>query len=86
MKAKVYVTLKKSVLDPQGKAIYHALASMGFGEVQNVRMGKYLELELGTADKSQAENKIKQMCQKLLANTVIEEYKFEILNSKSETN
>ena len=78
MKAKVYVTLKKSVLDPQGKAVHQALSSMGFSEVKDVRMGKYVELELGTIDKTQAEDKIKTMCEKLLANTVIEEYRYEI--------
>ncbi len=78
MKAKVYVTLKKSVLDPQGKAVHHALTAMGFGDVTDVRMGKYLELEIAGADKPQTENKIKQMCEKLLANTVIEEYRYEI--------
>ena len=62
MKAKVYVTLKKSVLDPQGKAVHQALAAMGFPEVKGVRMGKYLELELASGDKSQAEAKIKTMC------------------------
>lgn len=78
MKAKVYVTLKKSVLDPQGKAVQHALSSLGFNEVKDVRMGKYIELDLGVADKSQAEAKIKSMCEKLLANTVIEEYRYEL--------
>ena len=78
MKAKVYVTLKKSVLDPQGKAVQHALSTLGFSEVKDVRMGKYIELDLGTADKAQAEQKIKSMCEKLLANTVIEEYRFEL--------
>ena len=78
MKAKIYVTLKRSVLDPQGKTIQHALATMGFNEVKDVRMGKYIELELGSVDKSQAEKKIKMMCEKLLANTVIEEYKYEL--------
>ena len=78
MKAKVYVTLKKSVLDPQGKAVEHALSSMGFNEAKSVRMGKYIELELKDMDKSQAEQKIKIMCEKLLANTVIEEYRFEL--------
>lgn len=78
MKAKVYVTLKRSVLDPQGKAVHQALGAMGFSEVKDVRMGKYVELELGTADKAQAEGKIKSMCEKLLANTVIEEYRYEI--------
>ncbi len=78
MKAKVYVTLKRSVLDPQGKAIQHALTTMGFDEVKDVRMGKYIELDLGAVDKLQAEKKIKTICEKLLANTVIEEYKYEL--------
>ena len=78
MKAKVYVTLKKSVLDPQGKTVQHALSTMGFSEVKDVRMGKYIELDLGVIDKVQAEKKIKAMCEKLLANTVIEEYRFEL--------
>lgn len=78
MKAKVYVTLKKSVLDPQGKAVQHALASMGFQEAKDVRIGKYIELDLAAADKAQAEAKVKTMCEKLLANTVIEDYKIEL--------
>ncbi len=78
MKAKVYVTLKKSVLDPQGKTVQHALSSLGFNEVKDVRMGKYIELELNGMEKSQAEAKVKNMCEKLLANTVIEEYRYEI--------
>ena len=78
MKAKVYVTLKRSVLDPQGKAVQHALSSIGFGAVKDVRMGKYIELDLGSADRVQAEKDLKAMCEKLLANTVIEEYRFEL--------
>ena len=78
MKAKVYVTLKKSVLDPQGKTVQHALSTMGFNEVKDVRVGKYIELELGEISKSQAEQKIKTMCEKLVANTVIEEYRYEL--------
>ena len=78
MKAKVYVTLKKSVLDPQGKAVAHALSSMGFGEVRDVRVGKFIELELGGLERAAAEQKIKTMCEKLLANTVIEEYRYEM--------
>ncbi len=79
MKAKVYVTLKKSVLDPQGKAVQHALSTMGFNEVKDVRVGKYIELELGAIDKAKAEAKIRTMCEKLLANTVIEEYRCELV-------
>jgi phosphoribosylformylglycinamidine synthase len=78
LKAKVYVTLKKSVLDPQGKAVTHALSTMGFQEVKDVRVGKYIELELGAIDKAQAENKVKTMCEKLLANTVIEDFRYEL--------
>ena len=78
MKAKVYVTLRKSVFDPQGKAVQEALSSMGFNEVQNVRMGKYIELDLGATEKSKAEEKLKTMCEKLLANTVIEDYRYEL--------
>ena len=78
MKAKVYVTLKKSVLDPQGKAVQHALSSMGFNEVKDVRVGKFIELDLGASDRAQAEQKIKTMCEKLLANTVIEDFKYEL--------
>lgn len=78
MKAKVYITLKKSVLDPQGKAVRHALYTMGFGEVKDVRMGKYIELELGAVEKEKAEEKIKTMCEKLLANTVIEDFRYEL--------
>lgn len=79
MKAKVYVTLKKSVLDPQGKTVQHALESMGFREAKDVRIGKYIELDLGNVDKSKAEQNLKTMCEKLLANTVIEEYRYEFV-------
>ncbi|HTL70069.1 MAG TPA: phosphoribosylformylglycinamidine synthase subunit PurS [Candidatus Eisenbacteria bacterium] len=78
MKAKVYVTLKKSVLDPQGKAVQQALSSIGFGSVKDVRMGKYIELDLGSTTAPEAEKELKAMCEKLLANTVIEEYRFEL--------
>lgn len=78
MKATVYVTIKQNVLDPQGTAVQGALHTMGFAEVSKVRIGKYLELELDTADRSVAEAQIKAMCEKLLANTVIEDYRFEL--------
>ncbi|HUC93776.1 MAG TPA: phosphoribosylformylglycinamidine synthase subunit PurS [Paenibacillus sp.] len=78
MKATVYVTIKQNVLDPQGTAVQGALHSMGFDEVNKVRIGKYLELELDTADRGEAEARIKAMCEKLLANTVIEDYRFEL--------
>ncbi|WP_274648967.1 phosphoribosylformylglycinamidine synthase subunit PurS [Paenibacillus humicola] len=78
MKAKVYVTIKQNVLDPQGSAVQGALHSMGFGEVGRVRIGKYLELELETSDRAEAETRLKTMCEKLLANTVVEDYRFEL--------
>ena len=79
MKARVFVTLKKSVLDPQGKAIHSALDSLGFRDVSDVRCGKMIELKLkpGTQRDAAAES-IKNMCEKLLANTVIEDYRWEI--------
>ncbi|EXX85614.1 phosphoribosylformylglycinamidine synthase [Paenibacillus darwinianus] len=78
MKATVYVTIKQNVLDPQGTAVQGALHSMGFDEVGKVRIGKYLELQLDTADRGEAETRLKAMCEKLLANTVIEDYRFEL--------
>jgi phosphoribosylformylglycinamidine synthase PurS subunit len=78
MKATVHVTLKPGVLDPQGQAIGHALHGLGFAGVQSVRMGKYLELDLAETDRAKAEETVKAMCEKLLANTVIESYRVEI--------
>lgn len=77
MKAKVYVTLKKGVLDPQGKAVLSALNSMDFNEVKDVRIGKFIELTLDDGDGPQAEKRLRQMCEGLLANTVIEDFKVE---------
>ena len=74
MKARVFVTLKPGVLDPQGKAIHHALEGLGFGGVEDVRAGKLIELDL--ADEV-TEEKIESMCRKLLANTVIENFRIE---------
>ncbi len=78
MKARVIITLKTSVLDPQGKAIEGSLKSLGFGGVAGVRQGKVFDLELDSTDKAKAEADIKAMCEKLLANTVIESYRVEI--------
>jgi phosphoribosylformylglycinamidine synthase len=78
MKARVHITLKSGVLDPQGKAIGHALTSLGFAGVNDVRQGKVIELDLAETDKSRAEAAVKSMCEKLLANTVIENYAIEI--------
>ena len=78
MKARVFVTLKNGVLDPQGKAIGHALNGLGFPRVGDVRQGKLIELELKEADADKAMADIKAMCEKLLANTVIEKYEIEL--------
>ena len=79
MKAKIYITLKDGVLDPQGKAVAGALANLGFSEVADVRQGKFVEIELKERDKAKASEQVKQMCQKLLANTVIENYQFDLV-------
>jgi phosphoribosylformylglycinamidine synthase len=76
--AKVHVTLKNGVLDPQGKAVQHSLAALGFDGVDAVRQGKYLEIDLGEGDPVVARTRIEQMCRQLLANTVIEDYAIEI--------
>jgi phosphoribosylformylglycinamidine synthase len=78
MKARIKVTLKNGVLDPQGKAIEHALGAMGFGGVESVRQGKYLELEIAETDETRAREVVRTMCEKLLANTVIENYDIEL--------
>lgn len=78
MKAIVHVTLKPGVLDPQGKAIGHALGTLGFEGVGNVRQGKVIEIELDETDATQAKSTVKNMCEKLLANTVIENYAIQI--------
>ncbi len=78
LKATVYVTVKKNVLDPQGNAVQGRLHSMGFNEVDKVCIGKYMEMELGTTDRALAEERVKAMCEKLLANTVIEDYRYEL--------
>jgi len=78
MKAKVYVTIKENVLDPQGNAVQGALHTLGFGEVSKVRIGKFMEIELEAADRAQAEERLRSMCEKLLANTVVEDYRFEL--------
>ena len=79
MKAHVYVSLKKQVLDPQGKAIQHALHDLGFDAVKSLRYGKFLEVELDSGSREEAEEVLDAVCRKLLANPVIEDYRFEIV-------
>ncbi len=78
MKAKIHVTLKTGVLDPQGKAIGHALGNLGFTGIGEVRQGKFIEIELAETDRAKAEASVREMCERLLANTVIENYRFEL--------
>lgn len=78
MIAKIYVTLKNGVLDPQGKAVQHSLESIGYKEALDVRIGKFIEVKLSDMPRPEAEKKVKEMCEKMLANTVIENYRFEI--------
>ncbi len=78
MRAKIHVTLKAGILDPQGQAIEHALGSLGLTNAANVRVGKYMEVDVNEPDKAKAEVQVKQMCEKLLANTIIEEYRYEL--------
>lgn len=80
MKARVHVMLKTGVLDPQGEAVRHALGSLGFQGVEAVRQGKVIELQLAQSDPAAAEAELRAMCEKLLANTVIERYEVELLD------
>jgi len=78
VKAKIHITLKSGVLDPQGKAVEHALGALGFSGVGEVRQGKYIELDLDADNRDAANAEVDAMCRKLLANTVIEDYSIEI--------
>ncbi|MGH6828996.1 MAG: phosphoribosylformylglycinamidine synthase subunit PurS [Rhizomicrobium sp.] len=78
MKARIFITLKNGVLDPQGKAVGHALHGLGFGRVGEVRQGKVIDLELSENDPASARTSLKAMCDKLLANPVIETYEIEL--------
>jgi phosphoribosylformylglycinamidine synthase subunit PurS len=79
MKARVHVMLKEGVLDPQGEAVRHALCTLGFSGVTGVRQGKVIELDLTQTDRAKAQAEVAQMCEKLLANTVIESYRVELI-------
>jgi phosphoribosylformylglycinamidine synthase subunit PurS len=79
MKARITVTLKNGVLDPQGRAIAHALHALGFSNVEDVRQGKLIEVQLKSTDEASASSELDAMCQKLLANPVIENYRVELV-------
>lgn len=83
MRVKIFISLKNGVLDPQGKAIERSLHTLGYTEARDVRMGKYLEFDVEAPSPAMAETRIREMCDKLLANPVIEDYRFEI-DQKSE--
>lgn len=83
MKAKVYVTLKPSVLDPQGKAIHHSVELMGFGKIADIRQGKYFEIELdGSVSEAEAKTAAEKIAKDVLANPVIEDYRVEVVNGE----
>jgi phosphoribosylformylglycinamidine synthase len=78
LRIKIYVTLKEGILDPQGKAVQHSLDTLGYTSVKDVRIGKYIEIDIGDPSKEAVEARIKEMCHKLLANPIIEDYRYEI--------
>ena len=78
MLAKIYITLKKDVLDPQGSVIANSLKSLGFNNIEDVRQGKYIEIKLDSENEESTNKQLNEMCEKLLANLVIEDYKVEI--------
>ena len=78
IRARIHVTLKSGILDPQGRTIRQSLETLGFAGVTDVRVGKFLEIELDQDNPAQAEAQLKAMCETLLANTVIEEYRYEL--------
>jgi len=78
VEAEIYITIKKTVSDPQGLTIKHALASLNFKEIEEVRVGKLITIKLNLKDKNEAQRKLDEMCKKLLANPIIEDYSFQI--------
>jgi len=76
MLAKIHVTYKKGVLDTQGQAVHHALTDLGYDEVQQVKVGKYMEVRMKGLSEEEAQGRVREMCEKLLANTVIESYRY----------
>ena len=82
MIAKIHITFKNGVLDPQGKAVHHALKDLGYNEVSEIQMGKYLELKMDGVSREEAENRVTEMCEKLFANTVIESYRCTLETAK----
>ena len=77
-RARVYVTLKEGILDPQGKTLIRALKSLGYDEVEDLRVGKYMELEIDSADRDELDARLSEMCERLLTNPIIEDYRTEV--------
>lgn len=82
-KFKIFITLKEGILDPEGQAVHASLKALSFDEVQKVKMGKYIELDVEAADEQTARRRVEEMCAKLLANPVIEQYHFELAEAQS---
>lgn len=82
-KFKIFITLKEGILDPEGQAVQASLKALSFDEVQKVKMGKYIELDVEAADEQTARRRVEEMCAKLLANPVIEQYHFELAEAQS---
>jgi len=80
VKARVYITYRQGILDPQGNAVTHSLAALGFRDVRDVRIGKYIEIDLDAADRASASRRLDEMCRRLLANPVIEDYRYEVVD------
>lgn len=80
MKARVYVTYRRGILDPQGNAVARSLTALGFNEVNDVRVGKLIDIDLQAVDRASAERMLDEMCRRLLANPVIEEYHYQVLD------
>ena len=81
MLAQIHVTLKEGVLDPQGKTVHHALKDLGYNEVLDVHIGKYLEIKLDSVSEGEAQIRVREMCERLLANTVIESFRFKLVST-----
>lgn len=79
MLVKIYVTLKEGILDPQGKAVLHSLHTLGYNSVEDVRIGRYIEINMNDTPKEEIDVKIKEMCAKLLANPIIEDFRYEVI-------
>ena len=79
MRVKIYVTLKEGILDPQGRAVKHSLHSLGYTSVEDVRIGKYIEIEINDTAKEKLSPQINEMCNKLLANPIIEDFRYEVV-------